>query len=151
MNPHLALELIARQNQMVEFSLVDADGTGNKFETEQAITDTPTLLLTPSDPYCKRFEITEIMFYMNPANAVTPEILLFEDAVADNVTSLSKIVWTSGAGMVDSTRYVRTNNEDELPKIVNLAAAGKLYYMMIWTGAPGNTPGYIKVKGRKMG
>ena len=65
--------------------------------------------------------------------------------------SEAKIVWTSGAGMVDSTRYVRTNNEDELPKIVNLAEAGKLYYMMIWTGAPGNTPGYIKVKGRKMG
>ena len=144
------LERIAKASEMVEFYLVDADGTGNVFESVDLITDTPSTTLTTDDPRVKHFEIIDIIFMMNPTAAETPEIVLLEGAIADDVTSLSKIVWTSGAGMVDSTRYIRSNNEDELPKIVNLDDEGLLYYLMIWTGAPGNTPGYIRVRGRKL-
>lgn len=144
------LERIAKSSEMIEFYVVDADGTGNDFETEQVITDQPTLTLTCDDPNVSRFEIIDIIFMVNPTNVETPEILLFEGAVADDVESLSKIVWTSGAGIVDFTRYIRTNNEDELPKIVDLDDEGLLYYMTIWTGAPGNTPAYMRVRGRKL-
>jgi len=144
------LEKIAKPSEMVEFYLVDVDGTGNVFETEGLITAIPDLTLTTDDPRVIRFEITDIIFYMNPTAAETYEILLFEGAFAGDVKSLAQIVWRSGAAMVDSTPYIRTNNEDELPKIVELATEGLLYYMMLWTGAPGNTPGYIKVRGRKL-
>ena len=144
------LEKIAKRGEMVEFYLVDVDGTGNVFETEGVITAIPDLLLTTDDKRVHRFEITDIIFYMNPTAAETYEILLFEGAFAGDVKSLAQIVWRSGAAMVDSTPYIRTNNEDELPKIVELATEGLLYYMMIWTGAPGNTPGYVKVRGRKL-
>jgi len=144
------LEKIAKRGEMVEFYLVDVDGTGNVFETEGVITAIPDLLLTTDDKRVHRFEITDIIFYMNPTAAETYEILLFEGAFAGDVKSLAQIVWRSGAAMVDSTPYIRTNNEDELPKIVELSNEGLLYYMMLWTGAPGNTPGYIKVRGRKL-
>ena len=144
------LDNIAKPSEMVEFYLIDADGTADLFETEQVITDTPTETLITDDPRVKRFEIFDIIFMVNPTAAETPEIILFEGAVDDDVTSLSKIVWTSGAGMVDSTRYIRSNNEDELPKIVNLDDEGVFYIMTIWTGTPGNTPGYFRARGRKL-
>ena len=144
------LEKIAKPSEMIEFYLVDVDGTGNDFETEGVITATPDLTLSCDDPRISRFLMEDILFYMNPTAAETPEILLFEGAVANDVESLSKRVWTSGAGMVDSVLYQRCNNEDELPKIVDLDNEGLLYYMMMWTGAPGNTPGFIRVRGRKL-
>ncbi len=150
MSKQETLERISKPSEMIEFYLVDADGTGNVFETDQAVADTPTLTLTTDDPRVSKFEIMDITFYMNQTNAVTYELMLLEGAVADDVTSLSKLVWTSGAAMADVTRYVRVNNEDELPKIVELDDEGLLYYMLDWSGAPGNTPGFVRVRGRKL-
>ena len=150
-SPNYFLELIARANQMVEAELIDADGAGNVFETDQVITDTPTLFITLDDPYCKRFMLEEVTWMMNPTAAETYQLVLFEEANADDVISLSKIVFDSGPLLVDSQAYLSAKGQGKLPRIVDLAVPGRLYYMMLWTGAPGNTPGYVKVRGRKMG
>ena len=151
MPPNHDLEVLARGNQMVEFELIDEDGTDNVFETSQAITDTPTLTITLDDPHCSRFLLEEIYFYMNPTNAVTYELYLLEAASADDVISLSKIVFDSGALMADSQGYIVCKGQGKLPRIVDLAVTGKIYYLLTWTGAPGNTPGLLKGRGRKMG
>ena len=150
-SPNYFLELIARANQMVEAELIDEDGTDNVFETDQVITDTPTLYITLDDPKCKRFLLEEVTWMMNPTAVETYQLVLFEEANADNVISLSKIVFDSGALLVDSQAYMSAMGQGKLPRIVDLTIPGRLYYMLLWTGAPGDTPGYVKVRGRKMG
>ena len=137
-------------NTMVYGSLLDADGTGNIFETDQAITDTATLYLTLV-PAVSKFKLTTVRFYMNQTNAVTYELYLLENTAADNVTNLSYAVFDSDAAKADSTAYIYTgSNSAKLPTDVYLATAGRLYYMIDWSGAPGDTPGYIEVRGEAM-
>lgn len=150
MNLSEVLAIIAKGNQMVEFVLVDDDGTGNDFETNQAITDTPTLTITCSDPYAKRVLLTEVMWYMNPTNLETYEMYLLEGEEAQDVDSLAEIVFDSGPLMVDSQVYLAKEASGKLPRIVDLTIPGILNYLMTWTGAPGNTPGFIKARGYKV-
>ena len=152
-----------RMSTVVLADKLDYAGTLNYFETSQAITDTATLTIdvvtniTGLKP--KRFWIDEIRYYMNPTNPVTYTLYLLEGAAVDDLTQKSKVVWQSAAGMVDGTEYVwrhvgfgsfpNPNTVDaSLPCICALDTVGKLYYIITWTGAPGDTPGYIKVKGR---
>jgi len=152
MNPNRAREIIARGNQLVEFEKLDPAGLLAYFEDfAQVITTTPTLLIPLNTVGISNFQLNEITYYMNPTNAVTYRLLLFEAAEADDLTSLSKIIFDSGAAQADSTLYTVTNNEDEMPRLVKLAESGHIYYMLIWTGDPGNTPGWIKGRGTGMG
>lgn len=150
MNLSEVLAIIAKGNQMVEFELIDDDGTGNVFETDQAITDTPTLTITLSDPYCSRFLLTEVTWYMNPTAGETYEMYLLEGAEAQDVDSLAAIVFDSGPAMVDSQVYLAMEPSGKLPRLVDLTVPGLINYLMAWTGAPGNTPGFIKGRGYKV-
>lgn len=144
---------------------LDYAGTSNFFETDQAITDTATLYMnvTTNVPNIKptRFKLTEVKFYMNPTNAVTYRLYLLEGPTADDVTQASDVVFDSGAAKADSTEYIYregctgswaglTTVDGTLPIIVDLHIAGRLYYMVDWSGAPGDTPGYIKCRGKLM-
>ena len=129
--------------------VVDTDGTGADFETEGVITATPDLYI-PLEPSVKAFKLTGIRYYLNMTNGETFEIVLFRKAVADDLETLAAIVWRSGAAKADSTQYFVRNNEDDLPIDIELEDAGKLYYMILWTGAPGNTPGYLCIEGVEM-
>jgi len=142
---------------------LDYDGTGNVFETDQTITDTATLTI---DVTCNvpnvvpsRFEITEVKYWMNQTAAVTYRLYLLEGPTADNTAQASDVVFDSGAAQADSTEYIYreghtgswaglTTVDGTLPVIVDLHTPGKLYYMLDWSGAPGDTPGYIKIRGR---
>lgn len=151
MSLHELLAILAKGNQMVEFELIDDDGTGNDFETDQAITDAPTLTITLSDPYCSRFLLTEVEWWMNPTNVVTYEMYLLEGAEAQDVDSLAEVVFDSGLGMADSQGYNSAWGQGKLPRIVDLTIPGLIYYLMDWSGAPGNTPGLLRGRGVKMG
>ena len=126
--------------------LLDPAGTNNYFETDQAITDTPTLYLTASAPM-GRIIIERIHVNLNPTNAVTPNLYLFADAQADNLTSESVMIFASTDyvpnGLVDGTEY----DFVELNIPATLATAGRIYYLLDWTGAPGDTLGYLKIFG----
>jgi len=151
MNPNHAREIIARGNQLIEFGLTDPAGALNYFETEGVITDTPTLFIDLNKEGISNFRLEELEYYLNPTNAETYRLILFEAAEADDLTSLSKIVFDSGALQADSTLYTFTNHEDIMPRLVKLASSGRIYYMILWTGAPGNCPGFLRGRGVGMG
>lgn len=134
------------RDRMVFGSLIDDDGTGADWEDEDVITDTPAKFIT-LEPNVRAFTLTGVRFMFNPTNGVTPELLFFKGAAADDVENYSNLVWRSGAGLVDSQLYSQRGKEDSLPIDILLDTPGKLYYMTIWTGAPGNTPGFVEVEG----
>lgn len=142
---------------------LDLDGTGNYFETDQPLTTTPSLYLTVSTSTgqpVKKFLLEEVQYFMNQTGAVTYQLYLLEDSSADDVQQYTDLVFFSPAAQADSVFYsYRTSGvqagiavaeavQYKLPRIVELATAGKLYYMIDWSGAPGDTPGFIKIKGR---
>ena len=144
---------------------LDYAGTSNYFETfTETIASTATLTI---DVTCNsdnklpitRFIIDEIRYYMNPTAGETYQLFLFDGPTADDLTQHSDVIFESPAALVDSTEYIWRHGgmgsfpnlatvDLTLPCTVDLHTAGKLYYMLDWTGDPGNTPGYIKIKGR---
>ncbi len=154
-----------RANTVVIGELFDLAGTLNVFETDQPITTTPTLYIpmsTPTNILVRRFLLEEVCYYMNPTNAVTYQLLLLEAASVDDVEQLQDLVFFSPAAQADSVAY-RYNNlgycadvasttaevlQYKLPVVVELTDPNKLYYMLDWSGAPGDTPGFIKIRGR---
>jgi len=142
---------------------LDLAGTSNFFETDQALGTTPTLsisVVTSTGQPVKKFLLEEVQYYMNQTNAVTYQLYLLEDSSADDVQQYTDLVFFSPAAQADITMYsYRTSGlqagiagaeaaQYKLPRIVELATAGTLYYMIDWSGAPGDTLGYIKIKGR---
>jgi len=134
------------RKRLVTGSIVDPAGTLNAFETDKLITDIPTQYIQ-LDPAVRAFTLNSVRYLMTPTNAVTYELILLKGASLDDVESLSNIVWRSGAAMASGTPYKRCNNEDELPIDVLLDDPGKLYYLQLWTGATGNTLGFVEVEG----
>ena len=144
------LEIIAGQNQLVEGVVLDADGTGADFEVDKTITDTPTQFITLSDPTISRFLLEEVVYYMAAANAVTFQLYLLQDALADDMLSLRQVCFDSGAAQARNTIYPRLDVEDKLPIVVDLVTPGIMYYLQDWSGAMGNCPGWLRVRGRKL-
>lgn len=124
---------------------LDADGTGNVFETDQDIDTTPTLKLDTSiEPEgLDQFVIKKITYYLNPTNAVTYQLFLLRGAAADNVTSYSKQIWASPVAQADGVLYHK--NDIEIP--VRLDNPDELFYMVDWSAACGDTTGFIVVEG----
>jgi hypothetical protein len=139
---------------------VDTAGTLDLFETDHAVTDTPTEFILLSKPV-RKFELQEVRAYINPTNAVTPELMLFEKAIADDDRSAARLAWRSGAALVDSATYVAIGNKmstgaatqanaHALPVVLNLDVPGKVWYNIDWSGAPGDTKGSIRLVGREV-
>lgn len=156
---------VNRTNTVVIGELFDLAGTNNYFETDQALTDTPTLSLTITTPTgmpVKRFLLEEVCYYMDPTDAVTYQLFLLEAASADDVEQLQDLVFFSPAAQADSVCYKYNNLgycadvagttaeviQYKLPVVVELTDTNKLYYMLDWSGAPGDTKGFIKIRGR---
>jgi len=59
----------------------------------------------------------------------------------------SSVVFDSLSGKTKGSRYISIRG-NQLPIEVNLAEAGRLYYLIDWSADPGVTPGYIVVRGR---
>jgi len=154
---------VNRLNLVVTGEYLDLAGTSNYFETDEALTDTPSLhmvLTTSTGERVKKFLLEDVQYMMNPTAAETYQLYLLEDATADDVQQTTDIAFWSPAAQADSVNY-RYNSagyqaatgtaeavQYKLPRIVELAEPGKLYYMLDWTGAPGNTPGFIKIRGK---
>jgi len=154
---------VNRLSLVVTGEKMDLAGTSNYFETDQTLADTPTLTMdvtTSTGEPVKKFLLEDVQYYLNPTAAETYQLYLFEDAIADDVDTTTAIAFWSPAAQADSVNY-RYNSagyqaatgtaevaQYKLPRIVELATAGKLYYMLLWTGAPGDTLGFIKIRGR---
>lgn len=135
--------------EVVYGSKIDSDGSSGYFTTDQPLGTQPTLSMTLTPSTAKRFMLESVRFYMNPTAAVTYQLLLSERSSSDTVTSYGDIVFDSGAGMADDTIYI-VSRGDKLPHLVVLSTAATLYYQIDWSGAPGDTSGYILIRGRNM-
>ena len=135
-----------RSYRLVTGYLVEAT-SGTKFETEHDITDEPTQWIDLI-PKVEAFELRSVCYWVNPTAAETYRLMLFEGPEADDVESLAKMVFDTGALQADSTLYRDLYGGGELPIEVNLDTEGRLYYNTDWTNPPGNTPGFVVVKGR---
>lgn len=154
-NPEAILQLldtpsiISGGRKMVYGSLIDTDGSGNYFETDQPLGTTPTkyIQLYPTD--VKKFRLDSIRYYFEAANSVTFELYLLEASNANDVQSKADVVWDSDSQKARNTMYISLNTI-RVPIDVNLTDAGKLYYLVDWSAACGNTPGYLEVRGEKL-
>tara|TARA_Y100000310_G_scaffold331094_1_gene404054 strand:+ start:5025 stop:5900 length:876 start_codon:yes stop_codon:yes gene_type:complete len=124
-------------------------GTDNYFETDQAMGATPTLSMTGTPATTGKAIIHTIKHQIIPTNAVTYQLYLLEDAQANDERQESDIIYDSGSGIASGTvtTEIEGGSSPKLPIEINLATNAKIYYMVDWSGAPGNTAGYIKVYG----
>jgi len=125
---------------------LDEAGALDSFETVQTKTDTPTLTLIASHPTMKSGMIHRIHYRLNPTAAVTYTLRLWRGASADNYQSNLDMLYESPALQADDTDYDRTDLD--IPLIC--PNPGVIYYSIEWTGAPGNTSGFIEVSGEKV-
>ena len=144
------LARIAKRGEIVNGMILSVAGAGAPFETDQVITDEPTLYFALDDPTVKKFLLTEVSYYMLQTNAVVYNFYLFGGAEAVDLTSMEKMLYQSPGAQAKDQVYVRCNNENDLPKMVDLDVAGVVWYLINWTAAPGVTPGFIRVRGIKV-
>lgn len=123
-------------------AIVEEDTTTlAQFEVDKSKTDTPTQTIT-SDISGTKGIIKEVSYRLNPFNAETYTLLIFEAAIAGNYESNSRLLYESAALRADDTDY---KVPCEIP--FTLEASGTFYVSTDWTGAPGNTLGYIRISG----
>ena len=113
------------------------------FNTDHAVTETPTQYLT-TDPWFVQYGmILEIAYQINPTTAETYQIMLFEGKAGTKYDIASKMLYQSAALLVDDTYYLIQDRQ----VIFNLDEIGKIYYNTDWTGAAGVTSGLLRVSG----
>lgn len=118
-----------------------AQAVGSAIETDQLLTDEATRTLTmPS--WIKAGRISKISYYLDVTGAVTYQLAVLEGHSSGDVTQFSKEIFRSAAAQADATKY-----DDYTDRFFILDAAGTMYYIIDYTGAPGNTTGYIVVEG----
>jgi len=123
-------------------AIVEEDTTTlAQFEVDKSKTDTPTQTIT-ADIASSKGIIKHISYRLNPTNAVTYTLLIFEATIAGNYESNSRLLYESSDARVDDTDY---QIYCEIP--FTLDGAGTFYVSTDWTGAPGNTLGYIRISG----
>lgn len=148
LKPLLGISGIWDRKRIFRYGMLDEDGTGNNFETDQAKTDTPTLTLASFlDPaIISRGKINNYKYRLNPTNAVTFVARLWEGAYAANYASNFRMLYETPAAQVDDEDYDRA--EMDIPFILD--SSGNMYYSIDWSGAPGNTPGYMRISGEEV-
>lgn len=122
---------------------LDEDGTGNYFETSQSKTDTPTLTLVVEPSHIKTGKVNRIHYRLKPTAAVTFILRIWEEADAGDYESNLHLIYESPALQASDEDYDRS----ELDIPFKLDAVGQMFYSIEWTGAPGNTVGFILVTG----
>lgn len=133
--------MVAVTSEIPFKAYIVATAAGGALETDEALTATATRTLTmPS--WVRSGKITRISYMLNPTAAVTYQLAVLEGSNADDNEQQSREVYRSAALLADSTVY-----NDYSERAFILDTAGTIYYIIDWSGAPGNTVGYIVVEG----
>jgi len=130
--------------EMPFVAIVAEDGTTTTvFTTDKSKTDTPTQSITAEYPPFYLGRILEIGYRLNPTAAETYTLMIFEDDIAGDYASNSRLLYESAAARADDIDY---RVECNIP--FSLGELNKFYIATDWTGAgPGNTTGYIRIAG----
>ena len=114
--------------------------------TSKAKTDTPVYNLVAGEDAenLRNGKINRIHIRVNPTNAVTFIVRIFQRAEADDYNSNANMLWESPSltGDVDYD-YA----EFDIP--FTLEIMGTMYFGVEWTGAAGNSQGFISVSGER--
>ena len=133
-------------------ALQETAGAWATVTTSYAATDTPVQTLTANED-CENLRegvIRQVKIRLNFANAVTFKVRIWRRASAGDYQSDSDLLWTSEdnllADLADDVTYIDT----DLHVAFSLEEAGKMYFGVEWSGAPGNIQGYIQVTGERL-
>jgi len=133
-----------RYHQRLETAAAWAEVT-----TSYAKTDTPVQVLTAGDKDCEKMRegiIKRIHVRLNPTNAVTYTLRIWRRAVSGDMFSNLYMLYESPSGLVDDTDY----DFAELDIPFSLAVIGTIYFGVEWSGAAGDTNGFIDVSGVRL-
>ena len=127
-------------------------GAPGYFEHDRAMGELPVESFV-GVPGVTKLRIHTIKYQITPTAAETYQLYLLEAASANDEQQESDIFFDSGAGQVAGQPYIWVpgGSPAKLPIDVNLAEAGKIWYMTDWSGAPGASSGYIKIYGEVLG
>jgi len=135
-----------KKGSIFMYTKLDEAGAADFFETSQVKTDTPTLLFDIlSHPTMKSGIIHRIHYRLNPTAAVTYILRIWRAAAPADYESNVNMLYESPPLQADDTDYDRA----ELVIPFWLWTPGVMFYSIEWTGAPGNTSGFISVSGVK--
>jgi len=133
--------------QIFNYEAIDEDGALNIFETSQTRIVLPTFLfatfLNPVD--LKEGMLTKVMCRLNPTNAVTYRLRLWDMAINGAVLPYAKeltLIYEMDFDAADDTPYTIMLNRPFW-----LQNAGQIFYTIEWSAAPGNTMGSIALEG----
>ena len=134
------------EQTVVWMGSLDEAGASAYFNTSQGKTDTPTKQFAtfkyPSTLH--QGLINRIHYRLNPDNAVTYTLRLWQTATAANYASNRDMLYESPSGQVDDTDYDRA--ELNVPFI--LEGPGIMYYSIEYSAAQGScVAGFIYVSG----
>jgi len=126
------------------------DSTTDVFEDDQPFMDgnaaTHFFVITLTG--CSRILLTKVIYYMNPTAAVTYTLYLLSDNVAAATTEARRLIYQSEAARADSVVYMETGyGGNKLPVQATLMDLSVIWFKLDWTGAPGNTTGFIRCEG----
>ena len=132
-----------------------ADAAGGDVETDEAAGSTPTRSFGSDEgdatanammPWMGWGEVNRVHFYLAPANAVTYRLQIYEasEAAHNMYHKIFDTIEVEAGGCVAATEY--DAHELVRPFFVR---APRFYYVIDWSGAPGNTTGFISVEGKR--
>lgn len=158
-NPEAILTLVDKASaisggtRLVEATIVEETGTAATFKTDQVfMTDQPTLYLPVLPGTTQKVRINTLRFYLSPANAVTFQLYLLKhdtDPGTEPLQAREDLIYDSGAAMAKDTQYFVIAG-GMVPIELHLGDTSKLYYMIDWSAAPGDTTGFITATGDKL-
>ena len=130
--------------------LMDMAGTADTFETDHALADTPTQRIVLSRDV-RKFKLTEIHAYQTPTNAVTCGFQFYGDAQADNYASMISNFFSSANTVVaKDTHYLKPENDTLMGGTGILNIPGQVWFNQDWSGAPGDTKGFVVIVGKEV-
>lgn len=154
-----------RTDRGLTLALNDESGSLAYFNTSQSKTDTPTkfflatsyLGATPTGgilslhvpEYFKFARIKRIHYRLNPDNAVTYTLRLWESAVDPNYLCNQYLIYESPSGQVDDTDYDRAELDIPVRTVNSTTGNGSIiYYSIEFSAAQGScVAGFIRVDG----
>lgn len=122
------------------------------FEVQGTEGDTPSSQIKTAPTKVQKGIIRRVHFRLNPTNAVTYHFLIYSGSEANDYACEAKKVFdtrdliVAAGDCADDTEY----DAQLLDIPFYLDDEGFFYIVIVWSGAPSTTTGYIEIEGEKL-